>query len=284
MNAQFQTQSRSQAQPGPSFARSSLKRRCACGGTPGPTGECEECRKKRTAGASKARAPDSPVHLTQQFRRTSVPTRPSLVHDFRHVRVHPDTPDRAIGQGIAPHGPVPADVNTPPIDVITGSGGTPSVKLTYSTVSRTQGGCGDFDWIIKWNLLNATASTNGFIVQKVKTDMFSQDCQDETNFDDQFDFWWEAWPVRNGQIMGSGGDEFRTSNTFGEKGSTLMSGEAKYMDAYTEPQKWGHHKPAGSMPAKGRSLRLRRCCGGYIASRRLALDDWPRCAVVTGDR
>src|SRR5438132_1245685 len=24
-----------------------VQRKCACGGTPGPTGECEECRKKR---------------------------------------------------------------------------------------------------------------------------------------------------------------------------------------------------------------------------------------------
>src|SRR5882724_13613326 len=26
-----------------------LQRKCACGGTPGPTGECEACRKKRLA-------------------------------------------------------------------------------------------------------------------------------------------------------------------------------------------------------------------------------------------
>jgi hypothetical protein len=32
-----------------SVSRSVLQRKCACGGTPGPTGECENCRKKREA-------------------------------------------------------------------------------------------------------------------------------------------------------------------------------------------------------------------------------------------
>jgi hypothetical protein len=44
-----------QSRPGPSpqlsIARQArgeiLQRKCACGGSPGPTGECEECRKKR---------------------------------------------------------------------------------------------------------------------------------------------------------------------------------------------------------------------------------------------
>ena len=31
-----------------------LQRKCACGGTPGPTGECEECSRKRLSGQRRA--------------------------------------------------------------------------------------------------------------------------------------------------------------------------------------------------------------------------------------
>jgi Domain of unknown function (DUF4157) len=60
MNAQFQTQTRSQAPQTSCFAplptRSGLiQRQCACGGTPGPTGECQECRKKRGSLQRKSR-------------------------------------------------------------------------------------------------------------------------------------------------------------------------------------------------------------------------------------
>jgi Domain of unknown function (DUF4157) len=36
--------------PTPVMRNRTLQRKCACGGTAGPTGECEECRKKREAG------------------------------------------------------------------------------------------------------------------------------------------------------------------------------------------------------------------------------------------
>jgi hypothetical protein len=42
------------------FSRGSvLRRKCACGGTPGPSGECEECKKKREAGLQR-KAMDGP--------------------------------------------------------------------------------------------------------------------------------------------------------------------------------------------------------------------------------
>ena len=42
------TKMRSSANPAMTVLRSGrLQRKCACGGTPGPTGECQECRKKR---------------------------------------------------------------------------------------------------------------------------------------------------------------------------------------------------------------------------------------------
>jgi hypothetical protein len=46
----------------PSVRGPLLQRKCACGGTPGPTGECESCRKKRESGTLQRRA-DHPSSL-----------------------------------------------------------------------------------------------------------------------------------------------------------------------------------------------------------------------------
>src|SRR5436309_8418464 len=93
--------------PIPSFTpvRSGLlQRKCACGGTPGPSGECEECKKKRlqrkasqpsTLNSQPAevppivhevlRSPGQPLDLaTRAFME------PRFGHDFSQVRVHTD--------------------------------------------------------------------------------------------------------------------------------------------------------------------------------------------------
>jgi Domain of unknown function (DUF4157) len=90
-----------------------LQRKCVCGGTPGPTGECEECRKKRLslqrktprAGADSQHSTfntqqgsDVPpiVHevLNSPGRPLDPATRaffePRFGHDFSEVRVHTD--------------------------------------------------------------------------------------------------------------------------------------------------------------------------------------------------
>lgn len=89
-----------------SLTRPLLQRKCACGGTPGPTRECEECRKKRLSLQRKARnsepgtrndsavpsivhevlrSPGQPLdHATRAFME------PRLGHDFSEVRVHTD--------------------------------------------------------------------------------------------------------------------------------------------------------------------------------------------------
>jgi hypothetical protein len=85
-----------------------MQRKCACGGTPGPTGECETCRKKREPTALQ-RAADH--RSSFNARRSGVPqivhevlhspgqpldasTRafmePRFGHDFSHVRIHTD--------------------------------------------------------------------------------------------------------------------------------------------------------------------------------------------------
>jgi hypothetical protein len=88
------------AQRTPGFV---LQRKCACGGNPGPSGECEECRKKRLGmvqrSALNAPAPmtvppsvhqvlDSPGQPLDTGTRTFM--EPRFGHDFSQVRVHTD--------------------------------------------------------------------------------------------------------------------------------------------------------------------------------------------------
>jgi hypothetical protein len=77
-----------------------LQRRCACGGTPGPDGECEACRRKRlqrgvaqpaTAGESVAPPIAGEVLRTSGQPLDADPrayTEAHLGHDFSRVRVH----------------------------------------------------------------------------------------------------------------------------------------------------------------------------------------------------
>ena len=81
-----------------------LQRKCACGGTPGPTGECEECRKKRLQ--RKVTQPSTFNHqhseippivhdvLRSPGQPLDAETRgfmePRFGHDFSRVRVHTD--------------------------------------------------------------------------------------------------------------------------------------------------------------------------------------------------
>jgi len=88
-----------------SVARSALlQRKCACGGTPGPTGECEECRKKRLQrkirdAKSEIRNDSRVPSIVHEVLRTpgrplDAETRafmePRFGRDFSHVRVHTD--------------------------------------------------------------------------------------------------------------------------------------------------------------------------------------------------
>jgi hypothetical protein len=71
--------SKSLAVTSPSFTpvRSGLlQRKCACGGTPGPTGECEACRKKKLQ-----RRPDTPAPSTINHQLSTVSEVPPIVHE-----------------------------------------------------------------------------------------------------------------------------------------------------------------------------------------------------------
>src|ERR1044071_9576329 len=79
----------------------SLQRKCRCGGTPSPTGECEECRKKRLQRKIDNRQPNEslgPPIVAQVPRYPGQPLdaqvrafmEPRFGHDFSSVRVHTD--------------------------------------------------------------------------------------------------------------------------------------------------------------------------------------------------
>ena len=92
--------------PKPSFTPAPagiLQRRCACGGTPGIDGECEECRAKRLSLQRNLAQPAAPspavppiVHevLSSSGQPLNAGTRafmePRFGHDFSKVRIHTD--------------------------------------------------------------------------------------------------------------------------------------------------------------------------------------------------
>jgi Domain of unknown function (DUF4157) len=79
-----------------------LQRKCACGGTPGPDGECAECRKERLNLQRSATGPLGPSTLPSLVHdvlrspgqpldsATRVYMEPRFGHDFSQVRVHTD--------------------------------------------------------------------------------------------------------------------------------------------------------------------------------------------------
>ena len=70
-----------------------IQRKCACGGTPGPSGECEECRRKRLSStASEAVPPIVHDALRSSGRGLDADVRAAMEirfgYDFSRVRVH----------------------------------------------------------------------------------------------------------------------------------------------------------------------------------------------------
>src|SRR6266481_6002155 len=91
-----------------------LQRKCACGGTPGPTGECEGCRRKRlqreaaqpsTLNRQHSEVPPI-VHevLRSPGQPLDAATRafmePRFGHDFSRVRVHTDAKAAASARAV----------------------------------------------------------------------------------------------------------------------------------------------------------------------------------------
>lgn len=87
-----------------------LQRKCACGGTPSPNGECAECRRKRLQRSPLYAAPASVPPIVSEVLRspgqpldanTRASMEPRFGHDFSRVRVHAD--ERAAESARAVH-------------------------------------------------------------------------------------------------------------------------------------------------------------------------------------
>jgi Domain of unknown function (DUF4157) len=109
---QFSSEVQQEGRRRPASARAapSLQRKCACGGTSGPTGECEECRKKRVAGMQRRLAADAQTSTLDSRPLTAPPVVHEVLRapgeplprasraalesrfrfDFSHVQVHTD--------------------------------------------------------------------------------------------------------------------------------------------------------------------------------------------------
>jgi hypothetical protein len=130
---------------------------------------------------------------------------------------------------------------------------TPVTLGHRTTTAPTDEGCGGYTWATQWSVNNASASTNGFIVQKLIFDLQRQICAGgANNFSKTY---WEAWEVRGGNVyVGTSAnphnaDRFHVGATPGQKGVNIEEGYAKYIDGYTAPATWGNVREAGDLPA-----------------------------------
>jgi Domain of unknown function (DUF4157) len=100
MSAQLQTQA--QAAPRPSLTSAPtglLQRRCACGGSPGLDGECEECSSKRLTLQRSSMHRADPFKLLRSLAEPSQPdpgatVQPGFGHTFSRVQVHTHVPEQ----------------------------------------------------------------------------------------------------------------------------------------------------------------------------------------------
>ncbi len=131
-----------------------------------------------------------------------------------------------------------------------------TLKRTVSD-SPTNLTCGGFTMAAIFSVDNADASTNGYVVQKVRFNLNREKCTGGRN--DLQKTYWEAWQVRRGVVyIGTSGSR-HDSDGFGDrftvppapdsKGNTYLEGKAKFIEGYTEPSTWGTIPEAGSLPA-----------------------------------
>lgn len=142
-----------------------------------------------------------------------------------------------------------------------GSTATPKLKKT-TVAGPTSGNCGGFNWGAQWSIDNATASTDGWIVQKVNSIFDVKDCTDAPvdiktktagRIDPSWYPFWEAWQVRGGNVFVGGGSSSHTADTYGSagfgdstKGSRQITGKAEFFPGATLPS---HFTPRNAPPA-----------------------------------
>ena len=118
-----------------------LQRRCACGGTPGPDGECAACKAKRLQRQAAAAAPQTAPPIVHEV--LGSPGRPleagvrnrmeaRFGHDFSRVRVHSDARAAQSARDVG------AAAYTVGSDVVLGEGGRGGAVLTHELAHVVQ--------------------------------------------------------------------------------------------------------------------------------------------------
>ncbi|HXO72028.1 MAG TPA: hypothetical protein VN838_23955 [Bradyrhizobium sp.] len=144
----------------------------------------------------------------------------------------------------------------------------PQPILQKTTVSGpTTSNNGGFSWGSRWSLQNATASTNGWIVQHVTVTQNVTDAAGAAVVPGQGTFgglstaWyplWEAWQVRGGQVFVGGSATAHNADTYGQnpvgantQGTTAVVGRANFYPNLTLPTGFTvkNAAPAWALPA-----------------------------------
>jgi hypothetical protein len=142
----------------------------------------------------------------------------------------------------------------------------PRLKKTTVTGPTTQNN-GEFSWGVRWSIDNATASTDGWIVQQVYVGQSVHDSAGNavipgsgTNGGLPTSWYplWEAWQVRGGQVFVGGGTTSHRADTYGQDpvaanttGGTAIVGTADFYPNLTLPAGFTvkNAAPAWSLPA-----------------------------------
>jgi RHS repeat-associated protein len=127
------------------------------------------------------------------------------------------------------------------------------VSLSYQETRPLLAGlCGNYNWIIQWQLNGSdAASANGYVVQKVDLRIVDNSCPVSGCAEPALpprkkqDIYWEAWPVKNGKVYNvpnsqtPGQDTFYSPPSFGSFGAKDIKAHAKFIPNYEEPNGWG---------------------------------------------
>jgi hypothetical protein len=300
-----------------SSATSLLQRSCDCGSHTGGSGKCAKCRSEKKGPLSISgqisTSTNSPTHSPGAiaYDLSQVPAESSsrMAGPAGTARPNAQQGNNAFsGQaGETETGTLPQRESRDLLQCIQIMGeenaglcreqvlGTPAQAApTYPhvthrvTLGPNNGGCGGFDFGSIFSVANATATTNGFVVQKVNFNLQRQTCTGATsNFVKTY---WEAWEVRNGVVLiGTStsrhdsdgiGDRFTVPPSPGHHGLNFLEGFVKFIPNYTAPHSWGHVPQALSLPStesppagwsdSGTIQRWLRndfdCCNGHTRS------------------
>lgn len=258
---------------------------------------------RRTLSA-KSFKQDSAVHAAHGARGDAARTAAGRIANFGHdlSRVPVSARPHAAGHALHASGEMEqgAPDETGLLVPVTGNGGTPApsasrpappaptpsqapsspAQSATPVLQKTQIGSiatvnnGGFSWACRWSIQNATASTNGWIVQHVLVTQNVTDSSGAAVTPGQGGYgglrtsWyplWEAWQVRGGSVFVGGSTTPHNADTYGQdvvgastRGTTAITGRADFYPNLTLPASFTvrNAPPAWALPATNTNPNL----------------------------